>query len=131
MSGFRWILYLKFAEAYLAKYPDKELFQRLAVSRAYYAAFNLSRSWLERHDYTIGSHDSSHKQVWNSFTNAVRADDETKSDWQLVGSLGHSLKSLRVDADYDRLANLEQRAPRGVAIGKQIVEDLLPKLKTK
>ena len=72
---------------------------RSAVSRAYYAAFNISRRWLEANVTPIHNR-GAHGQVWRIFQAADRATPATREAWILVGSLGDSLRALRNEADY-------------------------------
>lgn len=125
---FNWLGFFAFARVN-AESPS-ETIQRTAASRAYYAVFNICRSWLEERGYAIQPKQA-HKQVWDAFKDAAAADAATAPDWRLVGQHGTTLRTLRNQADYDdRLENLERRL-QGAVLTAQLVLNALPKLQTK
>lgn len=86
-----------------------EVTRRAAVNRAYYGAFNLARRWLEANVTSIDNWHA-HRQVWQTFTRAEHAGEQSRADWKLIGRLGASLHQLRNQVDYDdRVADLESR----------------------
>jgi hypothetical protein len=104
-----------------------EAWQRSAVSRAYYGAFNSARRWVEANVMPI-DHGSAHRQVWLAFRAPVRATERTRADWIEVGELGDELRRLRNQADYlDDVPNLDRHAPEAVVTAKRILA-LLPDL---
>jgi hypothetical protein len=104
-----------------------EAWQRSAVSRAYYGAFNSARRWVEANVRPI-DHGSAHRQVWLTFKAPVRATDATRADWLKVGELGDELRRLRNQADYlDEVPDLDRYAPEAVITAKRILA-LLPEL---
>ncbi len=69
--------------------------QRSAISRAYYALYNLSKERFLLYDGIIGHQDQgSHSSLWNS----IRGDND--ENWRFVGLMGSRLKIHRVSADY-------------------------------
>ena len=104
-----------------------EAWQRSAVSRAYYGAFNSARRWVEANVRPI-DHGSAHRQVWLAFKAPVHATKETRANWLKVGELGDELRRLRNRADYlDDLPDLGRHAPEAVVAAKRILA-LLPEL---
>jgi hypothetical protein len=104
-----------------------EAWERSAASRAYYAAFNVSRRWLEANVMPI-DHRGAHGQVWQTFRIAERASPATRRDWILVGRLGQSLRILRNEADYsDIVPELDGRVVHALRDAERILA-LLPKL---
>ena len=91
---FAWEDFFELA-AVLAERGD-EASQRSAVSRAYYAVFNVAQSVLEAHDPNYNSMRSrdSHKQVWDR----LRALDRRQA--RSAERSGRSLLNKRKSADY-------------------------------
>jgi hypothetical protein len=121
-----WLAYLALAEGLAAS--RFEASERSAASRAYYAAFNVARRWLEAHATPIDDR-SAHRQVWQAFRAADRATPATREAWVLVGSLGNSLRVLRNQADYDDVVlDLDGRVAGALRDAKRILA-LLPELR--
>jgi len=121
-----WGGYLTLAEGLAAN--RLEASDRSAVSRAYYAAFNVSRRWLEANVTQIDNR-GSHGQVWQAFKAANRATPATREAWVLVGSLGNSLRVLRNQADYDDIVpDLGGRVTVALRDAERILR-LLPELR--
>ena len=105
-----------------------EASQRSAISRAYYAAFNISRGWLEAN---VGPVDNrrAHQEVWRAFRIADGASPASRKAWILIGRLGQSLRVLRNEVDYDDRVDLgTEGAVRAIANAERILA-LLPELK--
>jgi hypothetical protein len=121
-----WLAYLALAEGLAAS--RFEASERSAASRAYYAAFNVARRWLEAHAMPIDDR-GAHRQVWQAFRAADRATPATHEAWVLVGSLGNSLRVLRNQADYDDVVlDLDSRVVGALRDAKRILA-LLPELR--
>ena len=120
-----WREYVVLADDLAAQ--GSEAWQRSAVSRAYYGAFNSARRWVEANIGPI-DHGSAHRQVWLTFKAPVRATEGTRADWLKVGELGDELRRLRNRADYlDHLSDLDRHAPEAVIAAQRILA-LLPEL---
>ena len=88
---FSWVDYLSLAERLLPGTDEAD--RRTAISRAYYAVFNLANAWLESRrplPLTVGGR---HEQVWAEFNKGSAAA-------QQVARNGERLKQRRVKADY-------------------------------
>jgi hypothetical protein len=124
--AFDWLLYLRVAEN-LAVGEDEAL-KRTAATRAYYAAFNLCRSWLDGHGIAVGGRNV-HRGVWSTFSAARQAAPGSVEDWRAIGVLGRSLSALRVNCDYEPVvADLSRRTIESVVFARRVVEELLPRL---
>jgi hypothetical protein len=94
---------------------------RSAVSRAYYAAFNVSRRWLEVNVAPIDNR-GAHERVWKTFRKAERAEAGTRQKWERIGDLGGGLRTLRNQADYaDYVVDLGREALAAVDIAEEIL----------
>ncbi len=89
-----WRLWLDLAEVLVADESD-EAHVRCAVSRAYYAVFNLARERLLAAGRIGGERESPHFVVWNSLS---RSGDRREQD--LARGAKH-LHEFRLAADYD------------------------------
>ena len=124
--AFDWRLYLRVAERLAV--GEGEALKRTAATRAYYAAFNLCRAWLEGHGVAVGGRNV-HRRVWNTFSAASHAEPGSVEDWQAVGALGRSLSALRTSCDYELVvADLPRRTAESVVVARRIVDELLPRL---
>lgn len=94
-QAFDWRKYLELAQAVQGEKTASEAQQRTAVSRAYYAVYNLAEAkwgaFCQR-----GGADSYHKKLWQSL--ARMDDDETA---QKVSERGSALLAKRKKADYE------------------------------
>lgn len=88
--SFDWSGYLECAES-LARSPD-EASKRSAVSRAYYAAFNVVRVYLRLIPPKTGD---AHRYVWEE------AAKDRRREIQQIAKKGDRLKQRRRNADYD------------------------------
>jgi len=114
-----WIDYIALSRSLVLR--GFEASERSAVSRAYYAAFNLSRRWLELNAMPIDNR-GAHERVWRAFSNAAPASAATRPKWERIGALGHALRLLRNQADYaDEVPGLRREALAAVDTAEQIV----------
>jgi hypothetical protein len=98
-----------------------EAYDRSAVSRAYYGAFNLSRRWLEMNVTAIDNR-GAHERVWKTFRGAECANAATRLKWKRIGVLGGALRTLRNQADYaDDVPGLDRESLAAVDVAEQIV----------
>ena len=118
MSSFNWEEYLDLAENLLPDGPgfNSEAEMRCAISRAYYAAFNVARIKVPDHQLTSTGKD--HKIVREHFEGQP-------------GRVGRNLRRLhkrRKEADYhDDCGHLGQyrvRAKEAVRIGKDVIGEI-------
>lgn len=98
-SGFAWEDFLAFA-AKISKDRPAEAEARTAVSRAYYAAYNVTLTIVRTryfHEFRTAKGDK-HKQLWDFLQSneSVRTEVE-----RLIGSKGDDLRDLRNKADYE------------------------------
>lgn len=118
MSGV-WGEYVVLAEDLSAH--GAEAWQRSAISRAYYGAFNSARRWVEAN---IGPVDngSAHQRVWRAFSIPAQATAGARAAAVKVGRLGDELRRLRNEADYaDGMPDLDLHAPKAVATAALII----------
>jgi uncharacterized protein (UPF0332 family) len=114
-----WIDYVGLSRTLAAQ--GLEASERSAVSRAYYAAFNLSRRWLEVNVEPIPNR-GAHERVWKAFSNAEGADAGTRRKWERVGALGGGLRTLRNQADYaDEVPDLTSEASAAIDAAEEII----------
>lgn len=108
---------------------DHEALQRTAISRAYYAAFNLCRDWLEAHAVRIPD-SGAHRAVWNAFGHGEAAKGvAAKAAASEIASHGRWLSRRRNHCDYnDRVPNLVAVSREALQRAHQITDDLLPSL---
>ncbi len=100
--AFGWEDYLSLAND-LSKDQKNEAALHSAVSRAYYAAFNVAKNFLNKNGASVSENTLSvHQTVWNAFLGRGRT-------WETVHRHGDSLKKRRIAADY----NLKPQNPRG------------------
>ncbi|MFN4817115.1 MAG: HEPN domain-containing protein [Pseudanabaena sp.] len=127
---FNWSLYLVLAEQLLKDallYPQPktdnkidEAYYRSAISRAYYAAFCVTKNYLEEHHITIPRKES-HIFVANELKN--------NRNTRKIAAVFISLRDYRNIADYDDktpsgLANIAKQSTRN----SQLIIDLINKL---
>jgi hypothetical protein len=117
-----WPDYVVLAERLVGERDEAS--KRSAVSRAYYGALNVCRSWLETNVAPIDRH-RMHGQVWGFFETAGYASTRTSREWELVADLGKRLRVLRNRADYaGNFPNLDHHATEAVHAAKQILPEL-------
>ena len=124
--SFVWSEYLDLAKELLgdaSKSPIEEAKLRSAISRAYYAAFNEARNYLEINKPTvyIPKTGAAHEIVADTFL------DDSKPDWIAVGLNLSRLKANRHKADYwDTITGLSNLT----TISLRFAADAIAKLKT-
>ena len=97
---FSWHDFLLLAQK-LAREGD-EASKRTAVSRAYYAAFNLARKLLEERGVPIPDEGRAHSVVWCTLR-------ESGKGLRWIGMEGDRLRKLRCQADYvDHLKDIDK-----------------------
>lgn len=125
--SFDWADYLRVARELVgtAAPTHDEARLRAAISRAYYAAFNKCRFYLENVDYVKWSPDDrrrgGHEFVITQF---AEHPDETR---QLIGDRLDRLRVQRVRADYRLIyIDLHIEAPKAISTAQRILELLKP-----
>ncbi len=114
MKPFAWEDFLTLAEDLQNSRID-EAALRAAVSRAYYAAFNLSLSFLEHRQIAVTGMANKHQALWNEFQ---RGPD---NNWKTVSRIGDRLKMRRVEADYLlKPRDWKQEAKAAIAEAKNV-----------
>lgn len=100
-----------------SNYEDESKY-RTSISRAYYAAFLLSRSYLESLNYSFSPESNVHKKVI----------DYMKNENSFISSLLFKLRNNRNNADY----NLNDQIKKGITISSiksaQMIIDEIRKL---
>ncbi len=121
---FDWVHFLRLAEQLndlVVTGVDVEAQQRSAISRAYYAAFNLSRIYLESEGYGPYAADASaHGEVKRAFNHA---DDRVRKS---IGQRLDALRESRNWSDYSSVvaANWLDLAKVAVSRAKEIEKSL-------
>jgi uncharacterized protein (UPF0332 family) len=94
MTRFDWRDFVAFAEAIVAGDSATEAWHRSAVSRAYYAVFNLARAHLVAEGRIDPTRHEAHDQVWLTLDAGSRAE-------RRIGQGGRRLRYWRNWADYE------------------------------
>lgn len=93
---FNWIDYLRIAKRLIADFPSDEAALRAAVSRSYYAAFNLAKAHLISQNRIPAFHPrNTHDTVWRMYSSSLSAQELR------IGQAGYRLRNLRNIADYE------------------------------
>ena len=120
MSEFPWGEYIELAEALLDAplSVSGEAHWRVAVSRAYYGAFNTARKCLESEGFTFSGTGKDHLDVRKAL--------ETQPDRKRLSPNLRRLHERRKSADYDDVAEnkLHKKAKSAVSMAKHIVDTL-------
>lgn len=112
-----WSGFLKFSESLPL---DEDICVRVAVSRAYYAAYHAANAWLIKKNIILSGRDK-HKQLWK-----LIQDDSSKTVRSL-SKLGNELKNAREAADYNSLElELEESPFEMIKKAKKIISALEP-----
>jgi uncharacterized protein (UPF0332 family) len=90
--GFIWQSFAELASS-LASEAD-EARQRMAVNRAYYAAYHVASAYVRAHDLCSPQQHLTHSLVWRLIRHADNSNSEE------IGRRGDALRKLRVMADY-------------------------------
>lgn len=114
--SFDWREYLQLARR-LAEGAADEAAKRAAISRAYYAAYNMTRRYL----LIRARGEGSHRIVWEA------AEKHQRDDVKLAGKKGKRLKERREDADYEpSMDALDYRLSESLLLAQQILDLLYP-----
>lgn len=115
---FDWEGYLRLAEE-LSKSKDNESHLRAAVSRAYYAAYNVARRYIEEEKPDLAIDGGSHQKIWNAFPKNTPG---AKSIETGININGFKLQGYRVEADYRTHAkNFDRTALYAISLSKSII----------
>jgi uncharacterized protein (UPF0332 family) len=128
--AFTWWDYWKLAEklkdglpAQFSQYTDSDIAaMRCAISRAYYAAYWHSRTYLENKFPSFQAKSESHLSI-------VRKMKESHGELSSIGRQLDTLRVRRTQADYDLNARYNKRdVELGLSVAKQIIDriDALP-----
>lgn len=119
---FDWCDYLAFAIDMRDTQIEDESRRRAAISRAYYAAFNVAKQFAESQDVHIDTFGKGgHARVWDAYTQ----DNPLSDDLKFLTTVGHRLKRLRVRADYEGDARVGQsELKRGISEAEKIINKL-------
>ena len=110
--SFDWKTFLACAET-LAKAQD-EAAKRSAISRAYYAAYNVVRVFLQ---VIPPPNSDSHAHVWNA------ALSDSRREVQTLGTKGNRLKKRRRSADYEpSFDSLEFFTKESLEVARAMIE---------
>jgi uncharacterized protein (UPF0332 family) len=114
--SFDWRDYLQLARR-LTEGTANEAAKRAAISRAYYAAYNMTRRFL----LIQARGEGSHRVVWDT------ADKDSREVVKRAGKKGWKLKERREMADYEpRMESLDYRLTESLELAQQILELLYP-----
>lgn len=102
---------------YLLDYSEDEEFQRSAVNRFYYAAFNLCKKYFENKYFVIG-HINVHK---NLIENLKKQNDFKDRN---LGKKLQSLRRFRVSADYHNNRFNQNNTKKSIKLLEDIIEIL-------
>lgn len=98
-----WVEYLNIARELAT--VDKAAYHRSAISRAYYAAFGVTRQWLEEFQHKKFDQEKSiHTQVWAAIAHDspdVPLGKGSKRLRSRISQTGKRLKRKRAQADYE------------------------------
>jgi uncharacterized protein (UPF0332 family) len=103
---------------------EGEVYQRTAVSKAYYAMFYNARGRLKAWwEWAPDGDESDHEYCWNAF--CEKHDDGSKQ----IGEDGHRLRKLRNEVDYaEEVRGLSEKVDLGMIRAKRL-RDILAELK--
>jgi uncharacterized protein (UPF0332 family) len=129
---FDWREYLILAENLCTNshtFPNQEACFRVAISRAYYAAFCTARNYAKDYDdLSLHRTGKDHNTVKNHYVSANNFDSQQNRKRRLIGSNLHRLRNLRNKADYDDIfSSLEKEAKQAIIFSTQVInllEDL-------
>lgn len=124
--AYDWQAYLKIADQLSEK--RHTALQRTAVSRAYFATFNLCRAWMEGQGVPIPN-SGAHKALWTAFSQGTGVAPASLVDAAAIGGYGKWMSRRRNACDYDdQVANLDKVVQDSLKRAHLIIDDLLPKL---
>lgn len=100
--SFNWLEYLELAKALYTSPSNpgpEEACLRTAISRAYYAVFNIARAYAYSDHLQVGEGTGSHQAVIEHFKSSA------DSNKRRIGISLERLRTSRNKADYDRVLN--------------------------
>ncbi len=120
LPEFDWPDFLALARELVVLDELAEAAKRSAISRAYYAAFNVVKGFLKSRGHTVPDTGEAHDLVWGICKN------DAGVALRRVGCRGKGLQSDRGRADYDRPfpADLTQTAQFSLS-GAELIIDLI------
>lgn len=125
--AYDWTGYLQLADR-LASHKHSAL-QRTAVSRAYYATFNLCRDWMEARGVAIPNN-GAHRALWSAFGAGDGVAAASAADAAAISGYGRWLSKHRNDCDYDdEVATLDKVVQGALKRAHLVIDDLLPTLR--
>lgn len=124
---FDWREYLTLAENLCTNSHDflnQEACFRVAISRAYYAAFCTARNYAKKYDHlSLRKTGEDHGLVKNHYESANDSNTQQKRKRRKIGSNLHRLRNLRNKADYDDIfSSLENEAKQAITISTQVIK---------
>jgi uncharacterized protein (UPF0332 family) len=118
MTPFDWREFLAFAEEIVANSAATEASHRSAVSRAYYAVFNLARTHLVAEQRIDPARHEAHEQVWLALEAGSRAE-------RRIGQGGRRLRYWRNWADYEETyPHVARDAASLVALARRLTSEI-------
>lgn len=98
MTPFDWSQYLSLAMTVRVQ-PGGEAAERCAISRAYYACYNIALAYADARGYAyVKGLGGSHAQVWKWYK--VQARRRSNLNYRYIGDQGFRLHQRRIFADY-------------------------------
>ena len=120
--SFDWSEYLiaaKFYAQFSDQPPTDEAALRIAIGRAYYAAFNIARNFVEQVDGVVLPDVDVHNTISNYFG---RSSDRNRVR---IGQMLRTMRKNRNQADYDNtISNLQRKAEETIRQAEQIIRIL-------
>ena len=106
MADYNWNRYLIFANGLacgsIAEEYEEETKFRIAISRAYYAALNIAKSYLIKKDPRLFAYGgSTHKAVVDGFKKLAKRYNHNSTIYNQINTSLKGLRASRVNADYD------------------------------
>lgn len=128
MATYNWELFLDFAKFLMSQSNiavDKETANRIAISRAYYAAFHVAKDFLVSANISYLYAGGEHDRVCNTFKNLNKGDKAFLTTCHRIGNYLTVLKGNRHTADYDdRKTFNDAETKKCYYSAKQIIEDV-------
>jgi uncharacterized protein (UPF0332 family) len=124
---FDWRQYLILAENLCTNFhdfPNQEACFRVAISRAYYAAFCTARNYAKNYDrLSLQRTGEDHRLVKDHYSFANDSNTQQKRKREQIGINLDRLRNLRNKADYDDIfSRLENEAKYAITISTQVIK---------
>ena len=104
---------------------DEQTKYRVAVSRAYYAAFHFAENFLNKNNAMIFPYGTTHDKVCRSLIEINKGSANFKKSCHSVGNLLDTLRIARQNADYESVGTYTLKGARRQCIKAQkIIEEL-------